>query len=156
MKRFILDPIVLLGGILVLGSLGGALHKSSRVYLFQQAQCFNYYQIHDPTKIDVNYQIEEALCKLPFVQSRLSMVDGADSFLQYLPRKPCLHFPRTLMRARNLHAYIPMLTGDSFLDDSSAGARSIQNAFRKICFASSCNLELVLLRVRGSVLHNSV
>ena len=88
MKRFVLDPVVLLGGILVLANLGIVLHKSSRVYLFQQAQCFNYYQIHDPAKIDANYHIEEALCKLPFVQSRLSMVDGADSFLQCLPRKP--------------------------------------------------------------------
>lgn len=92
MKRPVLEPIVLLGGLLMLGNLGTVLHKSSRVYLFQQAQCFNYYQIHDATKIDANYQIEEALCKLPWVQSRLSIVDGADSFLQYLPREPSLDF----------------------------------------------------------------
>ena len=96
MKPPALDPVVLLGALLMLGNLGMVLHKSSRVYLFQQAQCFNYYQIHDATKIDAHYHIEEALCKLPWVQSRLSIVDGADSFLQILPREPSLDFLRTL------------------------------------------------------------
>ena len=88
MKRPVLEPVVLLGAILMLGNLATVLHKSSRVYLFQQAQCFNYYQMHDPTKIEADYHIEEALCKLPYVQSRLSIVDGVDSFLQFLPREP--------------------------------------------------------------------
>ena len=88
MKRPVLEPVALLGAILMLGNLATVLHKSSRVYLFQQAQCFNYYQMHDATKIEANYHIDEALCKLPLIQSRLSMVDGADSFLQSLPREP--------------------------------------------------------------------
>jgi len=90
LKHTVSGPLVLLGGILTLGNLGTILHKSSRVYLFQQAQCFNYYQVHDATQINADYVVEEALCKVPPIQSRLSMVDGVDSFLQCLPRKPPL------------------------------------------------------------------
>lgn len=79
--------IALLGGILTLGNLGTILHKSSRVYLFQQAQCFNYYQVYDATAIGADLHIEESLCKVALIQSRLSIVDGVDSFLQCLPRK---------------------------------------------------------------------
>lgn len=93
-KRSLRGPIVLLGALLPLGNLGTLLHKSSRVYLFQQAQCLNYYQSHDISAIDANYNIEEALCKLPIIQSRLSVIDGVDSFLQFLPRKSS-HFAQT-------------------------------------------------------------
>lgn len=86
-KRQAFGYVVLLGGILTLGNLGTILHKSSRVYLFQQAQCLNYYRRHDATAIGPQYQIEEARCKNPVVQSRLSVVDGVDSFLQFLPRE---------------------------------------------------------------------
>ena len=82
---------MLLGAILALGSFGSVLHKSSRVYLFQQAQCLNFYQTHDVSAIGANYDIEEGLCKLPIIQSRLSVVDGVDSFLQFLPRES-IHF----------------------------------------------------------------
>ena len=116
MKRPKFEPVVLLGALLMLGNLGSVLHKSSRVYLFQQAQCFNYYEIHDATKIDANYRIEEALCKLPLVQSRLSMVDGVDSFLQSLPREPSLDFLSTLHRCEpTIHTTTyRMLTRDLF------------------------------------------
>ena len=87
-KRPDLEPVVLLGGIITLGNLGTILHKSSRGYLFQQAQCFNYYQIHDATAIGSNHLIEEFLCKTPIIQSKFSIVEGVDSFLQCLPRKP--------------------------------------------------------------------
>ena len=86
-KRTVYGPIVLLGGILTLANLGTILHKSSRVYLFQQALCFNYYQIHDVSKIGTEYRIEEALCKVKAIQARLSIFDGVDAFLQLLPRK---------------------------------------------------------------------
>lgn len=79
--------IALLGGILTLRNLGTILHKSSRIYLFQQALCFNYYQIHDATQITTDYHVNEALCKVPSIQASLSTVDGIDSFLQCLPRK---------------------------------------------------------------------
>ena len=61
-----------------------------------------------------------------------------------------------MQASANLHDDIPMLTCDVFLNGSSAGTRSIQNAFGKICFATSCSLESLLLRVSGSVLHNRV
>ncbi|KAL2049951.1 hypothetical protein ABVK25_009818 [Lepraria finkii] len=77
--------VFLLGALLNLGYLAACIHKSSRVYLFQQAQCLTYYKIHDPTKIDSQYRVEEALCKLDDIQSPLSIIDGIDSFLQFLP-----------------------------------------------------------------------
>ena len=77
--------IILLGAVLNVSYLATCIHKSSRVYLFQQAQCLNYYQANDPTKIDSHYHVEEALCKIHEVQSPLSILDGIDSFLQNLP-----------------------------------------------------------------------
>ena len=79
--------VVLLGAVLNVSYLATCIHKSSRVYLFQQAQCRNYYQANDPTKIDSHYHVEEALCKIQEVQSPLSILDGIDSFLQNLPGK---------------------------------------------------------------------
>ena len=90
MKRAVLGPIALLGGLLTLANLGTILHKSSRVYLFQQAQCVKYYRHHDPSVLDASFHVEEALCKLPAIQASLSVTDGIDSFLQFLPRKPPL------------------------------------------------------------------
>ena len=86
-KRQTFEYVMLLGGILTLGNLSMMLHKSCRVYLFQQAQCLNYYRLQDPTAIGPQYHVDEARCKNPTIQSRLSMVDGTDSFLQWLPRE---------------------------------------------------------------------
>ena len=86
-RRQTFDYVVLLGGILTLGNLGLILHKSSRIYLFQQAQCLNYFLLRDPTAIGLQYHVDEARCKNPTIQSRLSMIDGIDSFLQWLPRE---------------------------------------------------------------------
>ena len=86
--------IVLLGAVLNVSYLATCIHKSSRVYLFQQAQCLNYYQANDPTKINSHYQVDEALCKISEVQSPLSILDGIDSFLQNLPGKATPFFLR--------------------------------------------------------------
>ena len=79
--------IILLGAILTLGQLAEILHKSSRVFLYQQAQCLLYYTNLDPTKIQSGFRIDEALCKAGPIQSRLAAIDGIDSFLAHLPRK---------------------------------------------------------------------
>ena len=84
--------VILLGTIITLGNLGTILHRSSRVYFFQQAQCLGYYRTYDPTLINSAYEIKELFCKLPFIQSRLSVVNGIDSFLQCLPRKHFRHW----------------------------------------------------------------
>ena len=86
-KTSVVQQILLLGFLLTLANLAGVIHKSSRVYLFQQAQCLAYYRTHDPTQIDSHSRVEEALCKLDKVQSRLSITDGIDSFLSNLPGK---------------------------------------------------------------------
>ena len=77
--------IILLGAILTLSNLGEHLHKSSRVYLFQQAQCLVHYKSVDPSKIHTGFRIDEALCKVHSIQSRLATIDGIDSFLYFLP-----------------------------------------------------------------------
>lgn len=79
------QQILLLGVVLTLANLAAIIHKSSRVFLFQQSLCLSYYLIHDPTKIDSRYRVEEALCKTDEIQSWLSMTDGIDSFLSCLP-----------------------------------------------------------------------
>lgn len=86
-KMSVTHQVILLGAVLNVSYLATCIHKSSRVYLFQQAQCLNYYQANDPTKIDSNYHVDESLCKIHEVQSPLSILDGMDSFLQNLPGK---------------------------------------------------------------------
>ena len=81
------NRIILLGAILTLGNLAEIIHKSSRIYLFQQAQCLVHYKAVDPSKIQTGFRIDEALCKVNPIQSRLATIDGIDSFLYFLPRK---------------------------------------------------------------------
>ena len=86
-KGLVTNRIILLGAILTLGNLAEIIHKSSRVYLFQQALCLLYYKRSDPTKIQSDFSIDENFCKVSPVQSRLATIDGIDSFLSLLPRE---------------------------------------------------------------------
>lgn len=89
LKLSLKRQVLLLGTILTLANLGMVLHRSSRVYLFQQTQCFNYYTVSDPSQIEPNSRIQESLCKLREIQAPLSVTDGIDSFLARLPgRRP--------------------------------------------------------------------
>ena len=83
--------IHLITAVLTLANFSICLHRSSRVYLFQQTQCLSYYLLTDPTKIGPNYFIDEMLCKNKDVQSPLSIIEGLDGFLGILPgRTPTL------------------------------------------------------------------
>ena len=79
--------IVQIIAVLTIGNLAICLHRSSRVYLFQQSQCLTYYMKTDPSKIAPDFTIDEALCKSKEVQSPLSIIDGVDAFLMMLPGK---------------------------------------------------------------------
>ena len=81
------NRIILLGAILTLGNLAEIIHKSSRIFLFQQALCLVHYKNLDPSKIHTGFRIDEALCKVTPIQSRLATIDGIDSFLYCLPRE---------------------------------------------------------------------
>ncbi|KAI4171532.1 MAG: hypothetical protein LQ348_006916 [Seirophora lacunosa] len=85
-KRTVYASTILLGAVLTLANLGTILHKSSRVYLFQQALCLDYHRHHDPANISSRGHVEERLCKVPAIQAELSTIDGLDGFLQNLPR----------------------------------------------------------------------
>ena len=87
LKSSVTDRLILLGAIITLGNLADIIHKSSRVYLFQQAQCLLYYKYLDPTVIKQDFSIDEALCKVTPVQSHLATIIGVDSFLSFLPRE---------------------------------------------------------------------
>ena len=91
-KRSTNGQVFLLGFVLTLANLAAVVHKSSRVYLFQQSQCLAFYMTVDPTKIDPQNGVKEALCKVDVVQSRLSVTDGLDSFLSNLPGRSLCHF----------------------------------------------------------------
>lgn len=86
-KLSVNQQMLLLGFILTLANLAMTIHKSSRVYLFQQTLCFNYYTVSDPSKINSRSQVKESLCKLHQIQAPLSVTDGIDSFLVRLPGK---------------------------------------------------------------------
>ena len=70
---------------LTLGNLAICIHRSSRVYMYQQSQCLLYYLGHDPSKVNEAWEVEESMCKIKEVQSPLSMIEGLDTFLQLLP-----------------------------------------------------------------------
>ena len=79
--------IILMSVVLTSANLALTLHKSSRVYLFEQARCLLYYQAHDITKIDPDHGVREDLCKLEGVQYPLSITVGIDHVLLMLPGK---------------------------------------------------------------------
>ena len=79
--------VVLIGAILTLGNLAICLHRSSRVYLFQQSLCLQYYLVAQPNHVSADWEVEESLCKIREIQSSLSMIEGLDTFLQLLPGK---------------------------------------------------------------------
>lgn len=85
-RASVTNRIILFGAIITLSNLADIIHKSSRIYLFQQAQCLLYYNNVDPTKIQPDFRIEERFCKVSPIQSRLATFDGIDSFLNCLPR----------------------------------------------------------------------
>lgn len=87
----VINRIILFGVILTLTALSVVIHKSSRVYLYQQAQCLLYYKTFDPSKIRPDFSIDEAFCKVSAIQSRLATIDGIDSFLSSLPRESSLN-----------------------------------------------------------------
>lgn len=84
-KPAVTKRLILLGAIITLGNLADIIHKSSRLYLFQQAQCLLYYKRFDPSTIQQDFRIDEALCKVTLIQSHLATINGIDSFLNYLP-----------------------------------------------------------------------
>ncbi|KAL8743194.1 MAG: hypothetical protein Q9190_004429 [Brigantiaea leucoxantha] len=75
----------LLGAILTLASLALSIHRASRIFLFQQAQCLAYYRSYEPTEIGSASTIDESLCKLDAIQHPLSTIIGVDSLLTSLP-----------------------------------------------------------------------
>ena len=79
--------ILLITGVLTIGNLAICTHRSSRVYLYQQSLCLNYYRENNPAKIEDQTSIDESLCKIKDVQSPLSVIDGLDAFLVAIPGK---------------------------------------------------------------------
>ena len=77
--------ILLMCVTLTLSNLALSMTRSSRVYLFEQAQCLRYYQSHDTAQVNLQDSIHETLCKLEAIQYPLSIIVGIDSFLALLP-----------------------------------------------------------------------
>ena len=126
--------------IFTVSQLALTINKSSRVYLFQQAQCLIYYQVNDSTKIDSENGVNESLCKLEGVQHPLSITVGIDAILLMLPGKvPC----PILFLNRLLDVHI--LTK---LDCSAASPWYLSAALAKGWSAKSFASELVLLSHR--------
>lgn len=84
--------IVVVSFVLVLGNLALSIHKSCRVYLFEQAQCLIYYRLHDPQQIKTLDGVDESLCKLEPIQYPLSIIVGIDACLSFIPGKDTLPF----------------------------------------------------------------
>ena len=79
--------VVLVAAVVVLANLAICIHRSSRVYLFQQSLCLQHIMATNPQNIGPQWRIEEKLCRIREVQSPLSLTEGVDAFLQLLPGK---------------------------------------------------------------------
>ena len=90
--------IILMTAALTLGNLAICIHRSSRVYLYQQTICLGYYMTNDLTKVNGDSTIDENLCKIEDVQSPLSIVEGVDSFLILSPGKDTIRFRVTMCK----------------------------------------------------------
>ena len=77
--------VLIITAVLVISNLAISIHRSSRVYLFQQSLCLQHYIATDPQKVGLDWLVEESLCKVKQVQSSLSIIEGVDAFLQLLP-----------------------------------------------------------------------
>lgn len=77
--------VATIAAVLVLANLAVCIHRSSRLYLFQQSLCLQHYLSTDVNKIGPFWHVDEALCKVQQVQSPLSIIEGLDAFLQLLP-----------------------------------------------------------------------
>ncbi|CAO1603767.1 hypothetical protein XANCAGTX0491_007345 [Xanthoria calcicola] len=77
--------VATIAAVLVLANLAVCIHRSSRLYLFQQSLCLQHYLSTDVNKIGPLWHVDEALCKVQQVQSPLSIIEGLDAFLQLLP-----------------------------------------------------------------------
>lgn len=69
----------------VLACFGGILINSTGVYLIEQAVCREYYQLYDSSLVGINGLIDEEICKLPEIESRVAAIYGVIASLEYLP-----------------------------------------------------------------------
>ena len=74
--------VVLIIVTLFFGNLAITTHRASRIYMYQQVLCSNYYAVQSPPKMTSDEH--ENWCKVPGIQSSLSIFDGIDSFLVLL------------------------------------------------------------------------
>lgn len=77
--------VSIITAVLVLANLAVCIHRSSRVYLFQQSLCLQHCLATDPRQVGPHRLVEKSLCKVKQVQSTLSIIEGVDAFLQLLP-----------------------------------------------------------------------
>ena len=80
------DPrVLLITGVLVLANLAICIHRSSRLYMYQQSLCLQHYRTIDSSNVRLDWPTDESRCKIKQVQSTLSIIEGVDAFLQLLP-----------------------------------------------------------------------
>ena len=150
------QQILMFGIVLTLANLAFIIHKSSRVFLFQQSQCLAYYMTNDPTKINSQHRIEEVLCKSDDIQSRLSVTDGIESFLSFLPGMPSLSpLPLSALQIYDKPSKIRYLVSSIVIskdqcanirrcNDSTARSRDLQGFVARLRPTSLCDNQSLL------------
>jgi hypothetical protein len=76
---------VLFAVLKLLQTLNTAISVVPRLRLYEATICRSYYQIHDPSVIDVGNNVPEELCKIPQIQASLARLTGWNSFFFYIP-----------------------------------------------------------------------
>ncbi|KAJ5042165.1 uncharacterized protein L3040_004722 [Drepanopeziza brunnea f. sp. 'multigermtubi'] len=81
-RRSALVPAAL---IMTLSSLGAILHSSAHVYLIEQAICRDYYASLENIGMGGGSLIDETICKIPNIQSKVASTYGIYKMLTYVP-----------------------------------------------------------------------
>ena len=74
------------------------LFEAPRTRLFENSFCYDFYSIHDPSRIGEDGIVDEKLCKIDPVQAQVATLKGWQGFLDYLPGTLTLHYRLTTQR----------------------------------------------------------
>lgn len=77
--------IILITLVITLSNIAICTHRSSRVWLYQQSLCFEYYHAREPAAAETSASIDEDRCKLKEIQSSLSTIESLDAVFMLLP-----------------------------------------------------------------------
>jgi len=86
-------------------SFGNVLLDSTHVYLVEQAVCRKHYMLFEPARISIDGLVDEELCKIPEIETKVASIYGLYNTLWYLPSRLWATIQREKLGADTLQLY---------------------------------------------------